>query len=561
MTMQRRKGKVLRILLISTLTATALFFAGRYFVYYQIKRTVESELASLSKQGIFVQYDNLEVDPWIGALEVYNLSVKVRKDSATNHGEHGLEAFLPFIQVQGVQLIPFIRNKTLVVRDIYSHKTSVTYTLQATLFETAKPGKRKVQLENIEIDRVDLPDIDIYLNDRSTGDTVAHILTDVTMQSLLLAKQVDSLTWRKGNVEISNLAMNYNRGNYGMSVKNIQIDITQRAIRLDSLFIKPTLERQAFMREKGKQTNFMETRIPRLEIRGIDWYTFPTPTLQMDRIDLSLLTSMYRDKRLPFMQRDDRPLPSHFLQRLPVRLKVDTVYLRDSFVAYEEMPEAGDSTGVVFFENLNATIMNLHNDRKLKVDGRMHASANFMGVGRLEANFTFPYDTMKQYRVAGTLRDMPLTRINRMLGAAAQAKVESGTMRDLKFNFRYNHLMSTGEVEMNYENLRVLTLRENKKNEQSVSVVKTILLNAFIIRKDMDEDVKDAKRKGEISFYRDTKKSVFNFWWKSILDGIKSAYKLDKLPLKANMEERKRKPKNRKLKETWSKIFDKDKDD
>jgi hypothetical protein len=35
-----------------------------------------------------------------------------------------------------------------------------------------------------------------------------------------------------------------------------------------------------------------------------------------------------------------------------------------------------------------------------------------------------------------------------------------------------------------------------------------------------------------VEFYRDTRRSIFNYWWKSVFSGIKSAYKLDKLPIK-----------------------------
>ena len=45
----------------------------------------------------------------------------------------------------------------------------------------------------------------------------------------------------------------------------------------------------------------------------------------------------------------------------------------------------------------------------------------------------------------------------------------------------------------------------------------------------MDGNVPEHKRTGVIDFHRDTSKSIFNYWWKSLLTGIKSAYNLDKL--------------------------------
>ena len=541
----------------------AAFITGRYILFYKIRNTIQHELGNLRQQGIHISYESLQVFPWDGKIEAHELTVRVRKDSVgTDSTDRGLVAYLPYITLEGFDLIPFLKEKTISLHKIHSYETYVTYPVNSTLFEHDSSRRRKIEVKNIAVRQVNFPDIDFYLTDQHTPDTIAHILTDVKMQDLFLAKQLDSLTWQKGEVDISNFAMNYKKENYGISFRRIVLGISNKSITMDSLRVKPLVNREAFMRLAGKQTTYMEATIPRLQIRSIDWYTFPTATLQIDHLDVRFLASMYRDKRLPFMQRSDRPLPSHLLHRIPIQLKIDTISISDSFVQYEEMPESGDSTGLVYFEKLNARITNAHNNKRLAVDTRMHASAKFMGAGDLDAHFTFPYDTSQIYRVAGTLKNMPLTRLNNMLGSAAKAKVESGVMRNLEFNFTYNDARSEGGVELNYENLKILTLRENKKNEQSVSRIKTLLLNAFIIRKNMDEDVKDDKRKGAIGFDRDTKRSVFNYWWKSVLSGIKSAYNLDKLPLNANNGDDKKikdKKKKRPLKDAWSKIFSRDK--
>jgi hypothetical protein len=548
------KGKILRVLVVVVLLGVIGFFTGRYILYVKIRNTIEHELGSLRKQGIHVTYDNLEVYPWDGKIEVHELTVKIRKDSLGRDSTgQGMNAYLPYITLEGFDLVPFLREKTISVHKIHSYETYLTYRINSTLFEHDKREKRKIEINNISVREVNFPRIDFYLTDEFLPDTVAHILTDVHMKDLFLAKQLDSLTWQKGQVDISGFAMNYTKENYGFSVSKINLGISDKSITIDSLRIKPLVDKREFMRTADRQCTYMEALIPSLKITSIDWYTFPTATLQMDRMDLSMRAIMYRDKRLPFLQRNDRALPSHLLHRLPIQIKVDTIKLKDSYVLYEEMPESGDSTGAVFFDNLNATIMNVHNNKKLKVDAKMHATAKFMGEGDLNAFFTFPYDTLQQYRANGTLKNFPLMTLNNILGSAAKTKIESGTMRNLEFKFAYNNYRSDGEVEMNYEDLKILSLRENRKNEQSVSRIKTLLLNTLILGKKIDEDAKDDTRKGTIEFSRDTKKSVFNFWWKSVLSGIKSAYNLDKLPIAAAGEKKHKKKKP--IKEVLSKIF------
>jgi hypothetical protein len=554
------KGKVIRVIVSLLLLGIVGFFAGRYILYVKIRNTIEHELASLKKQGIHVSYENLELYPWDGKIEVHELTVKVRKDSTQSDStDRGLDAYLPYVTIEGIDLLPFLKEKTLAVRKIHSFETYITYRMNSTLFEQDKSSRRKIEVRNIAVDKINFPRIDFYLTDEHSSDTVAHILSDVDMNDIFLAKQLDSLTWQKGVVDISNFAMNYKEENYGVSIRNVTLGISDKSVQIDSFRIKPLVGRNEFMQLAGKQSTYMELVIPYLKVNSVNWYTYPTATLQMDHLRLQLSASLYRDKRLPFLQRSDRPLPSHMLHRIPVQLKIDTVTLVDSFVRYEEMPESGDSTGMVFFDRLNASIVQLHNNRNMEVDTKMHATASFMGQGELDAHFTFPYDTLHPYRVAGTLKNFPMVSINNILGSAAKAKIESGIMQDLIFNFAYDNERSDGAVEMRYQDLKVLTLRENKKNEQSVSRLKTLLLNTFIIKKDLDEESKDDQRKGDIDFYRDTKKSVFNFWWKSILSGIKSAYNLDNLPLKAaSGENRKDRKKKRPLKDVFSRIFKKE---
>lgn len=514
------------ILLIAAVT-TALFYGGRYLLYIKIRNTIATELKSLEKQDVFVTYDHMQVHPWVGKIEFVQLMVKMRKDSAG----FGIIADIPYVLLKGIDLIPFIKNKTLSLHIIEAHQPRITYVKQSQLIETDSTARRNIEFRNIQVKRVDFPGLDIYVKDTVGNDTVTHMLADVTMNDLFLVKQNDSLTWEKGDVMIADFAIRMFRENYGISVKNVSFEVTGQSIHLDSLRIKPVLTRAEYMKSYGRQTTYMEGVVPYLDIEGIRWHTYPWPSLSIDKVSIQGFFKMFRDKRYPFLPEKKRILPAHFLQRINVRMDIDTIRLVDSYVSYEEYPEEGDSTGIVYFDNIHATILSMHNNPVLERDTYMKVYSKFMGAGELNAEFSFPRDTTKAYSVKGTLKDLPMNRLNNMLGSAAKAKIESGIMTNLKFHFTYNELKSTGEVELNYENLKILSLRENRKNQQAVSKIKTLLLNTFIIKRDMNEDMEDDRRTGTIDFYRDTDRSLFNFWWKSIFSGIKSAYKLDKLPI------------------------------
>jgi len=73
---------------------------------------------------------------------------------------------------------------------------------------------------------------------------------------------------------------------------------------------------------------------------------------------------------------------------------------------------------------------------------------------------------------------------------------------------------------INYEDLKFKGLKKEKSREKDD--LKTLLINT-IVRNDKDKDVPREKRTGTISFERDRKRQIFNFWWKSLLSGIKGS--------------------------------------
>jgi hypothetical protein len=314
------------------------------------------------------------------------------------------------------------------------------------------------------------------------------------------------------------------------------------------------------MEFRGKEHDYIDATIPEVNISGISWFVYPRPALMIDRITTIFYMNLYRDKRYPFREVKDKKLPSHLLQSLPFELMVDTILVKKSYVKYEEHPEEGDAPGNIFFDDLYATIHHLNNNPMLRQPITMTTMARFMGNGNLNAHFTFPFDTTAPYTVSGALENMPLALMNPMLIPAAKAKIERGRMKKLSFDFSYTPEGSSGEVMLNYDDLKILTLRETGKDEEKVSHLKTLLLNTFIIKKNMNEDMEADERTGKIDFARDPLRSVFNLWWKSILSGVKSAYNLDNLPLTGNAKKEKEESdeeskKKKGIKGIFSRIF------
>ena len=95
--------------------------------------------------------------------------------------------------------------------------------------------------------------------------------------------------------------------------------------------------------------------------------------------------------------------------------------------------------------------------------------------------------------------------------------VKSGNLDTLTFEFKYDKHGSLGKVEFAYTGLRMTAYKP--KNPDKVALLKTIALNQVL----KINDVKKASLIGRINFPRNPSKSIFSYWWKSLLNGLKAA--------------------------------------
>jgi hypothetical protein len=209
-----------------------------------------------------------------------------------------------------------------------------------------------------------------------------------------------------------------------------------------------------------------------------------------------------------------------------------------------------------FFDNLEGMLIGVDNINP-RESGKtlLHAKSNIMGQGSIELVCVMPWKKNANYSAHGVVRNLSMTKFNDALEPIANIKVESGRLNDLSFNFYFNNLRSDGEIRMEYKDLKLVSLRDDKEIEEiirknkwskkdrddyKVNPFKSFLLNTFIIKRNLDEDDPEEIKTGTVLFYRNTSKSIFNYLWKSVFSGIKNAYNLDKLQAKVQLKKEKK---------------------
>lgn len=497
----------LKIFLSLVVVALAGCYGLRCVVFAKLENKLPQILQELEQRNITAKVNSIQTSWYDNRITLKGISLSNAEPSSLPLSIS--DASISSITFTGVQLLPLLVSDNIKLDSILIEKVKLTK------YNTTKTGKnatskRKFELSYIRIDSLEVTQLDssdrILSNTRLSFETRnlhgTLPLTDVYAEVLV----------------VSGLQTKLPGSNYLVKFDEARLE-NMNHFEIDSLKIIPTYPKAEFARRVGYETDRIDCEVPFVEIEGINYKSLlHENTLAIHQVSLSFLISVYRDKRMKDLK-VFKPLPDSLLRKLPFTVLIDSIRVDDSQIIYEEVAESADQSGKVHFRKLNAMVYDISNRAEKAMNLRAHAQ--FMNDGEISIRGNFS-NTDKPHYLEGSLRNFRLPRINQMLMPATGITIESGKLDLMKFAFWYNNRHSDGELILNYRDLKLLSLRENKEDKTVPNVVKTLLINAFI-ENDLDKNDPRPKREGEIHFVRDQHKFIFNFWWKSLLSGIKSA--------------------------------------
>ncbi|HYG04134.1 MAG TPA: hypothetical protein VD927_16925 [Chryseosolibacter sp.] len=526
------KGNIrLLITLFVILAALAVgWIAGRSLFVTVLHSKVEEQLYALRDEGYIVEYDSIRVDWDENVIEVFKLSVKRDIDTALCASGQFLSAH--YIRAEGFDVpnLLFRRILQFSLLRLDSPKLSIydNFFLKDTV-------ARERSTFAINIEQLSLPDLVIERASIENCSYIARYNANISMSEFALAfSDAEPTVFRFKEMQSDSIRIVRPDDFYTFKIQRIYAHRDSNIFRLDTLTIHPHFGKIEFGRKVGFQTDRFEGMIPYVNMYGLRINTGDTTFLIARKITTQLFLKAFRDKRIP-MKDVYKPLPIEQLNSLFFGLKVDSIVLNKSLVVYEEFAEDADSSGHVKFDNLFALIRNVDNTNGKKGQTYLSAESTFMGQGNVQLHATFPHDPRVKHKVTGKITNINLSTLNKMLEPVAGVRVEHGHLNKLTFAFSANNEHAGGEIELFYDNLKLITFKDKddgKKgnhNEKRKDGFKTFIVNTFIVKKDMDHKTPKEKRRGTIGNDRVLEKYIFNYWWKSVASGLKSAYNVDKL--------------------------------
>jgi hypothetical protein len=308
---------------------------------------------------------------------------------------------------------------------------------------------------------------------------------------------------------------------------NLNYDKNSKILSVDSFTFRPAAGRDSFMAGQKFQTDFITLNTGAVDVGpfDIDKYLTDTVVNAGTVIVHNANLTNFRDKRMPARDKIIKPLPVNLLKKIPVRLSLDTLILRNTNIEYAELNEKTNQTGTVTINRMTAKAFPVNNYDQHEGDSlHLEAQAWLMdSVGillKLRESYT---DSLAGFLMSVTMRPADIRILNPILIPLASVKLESGYLDTLSMRVVGREYLSLGEMQMFYHDLKIRLLTNGtEKKKAFLKGLITFIANTFIIKKN------NSSRTGVIFFERIRNKSAMNYLVKIALSGVASSVGIKK---------------------------------
>lgn len=473
-----------------------------------------------------LSFEDLQLSLWGRNLQIEKATL-IPTDSAST----APKAYVGFLDVEGIRILSYLMGGPISIKKIQLIEPELTMAengrdyiseLKSLQDSTGNKGLPAIEVDHFTLENgtyklISSDQSHTRGNLNQINITVFNVHLDSTTQSRFPYFEYDDV-----DTNIEGIAYQLDNELYTLEAGRVGFSTRDSLIFIDSLRLSPRLPKYEFSKKVGHEIDRIDLNIPRVELQKIDFRKVAERQLEAKKILIREANlEVFHDKKMPAGVRKDRNFPHILLKELDYPVTIDTIAIHRSEISYaEHLPGVRDA-GKVTFSDLSATFYQVTND-SLKIR-RGHTTpldiqTSVMGAAPLNVEVSLPMQSDGAHRVQGKLDSMQIDKLNPVLEPLGLVRADKGTIHSLVFDMNLGSAKSTGWVRMEYSNLKISVLDKENIREGGSQQLKSFLINTLKINSKNNEA---PLRKGEVSFERIPKKSIFNYWWKSLSSGIK----------------------------------------
>jgi len=295
------------------------------------------------------------------------------------------------------------------------------------------------------------------------------------------------------------------------SIKNIQII--------------PNLSKEKYQKKVGFQSDYFSGKVDSVFIVQPNirqWFNNEELIGKYMSIN-GLNVDIYRDKRMPFDETRRPKVLQDLIKSSKLPFQLDSFKLTNSSVTYSEQADLNNEAGQISFSDIRATLKpftNMKNSSGKVPDFKIEGMATIMDSAIVKASINYQMNHPDNlFNVSGSVSPFNMRILNPVLEPLASVSLRSGNVERFQFTFSADNEKADGFLLFGYDDLKIAILEKKNGNVKEAKFT-SFLANSLMLKSKNPRG--GELLPDEISFQRDQKRSVLNYWWKSIFSGVRN---------------------------------------
>jgi hypothetical protein len=442
--------------------------------------------------------------------------------SIDSKNKSGINAKVQSIKFKGVNLIKFLFNKDVDIKEVVVSGGDIRGKLS---FDKVK---QIISSLNINADKIIFDRMDLSI--RNAANKESWLMKDgaISFYNFELLKK-DTLLFRElgpFDLKATQLIRISPDSFYTFKIDKIICSVNKNSLQADKFSVVPNYKDYDFTSRHEFQTDCVTAEFSHITFSDFslsDYFksnALVSPLVEINSMEINV----FRDRRKKF-QHKKKPMLQDILYDYPGKIKIDTVHLRNGDVTYREHGENSKEAGTIRFKKINTSIYHIINDTAYKIKNafvELKSEAQLMGAAKVIFNLKVKlFDSTNTFLLSGGLSRMDVQQLNPLLERNVFIHAESGNIDTMYFNFTGDNYKSSGNLTLLYD---ILFVKPEAQHAVVPASLMQLLVSSITSRSILDANPMPGEkmREGVVDFKRDPERFVFNYYFKSVLSGIKS---------------------------------------
>ena len=328
------------------------------------------------------------------------------------------------------------------------------------------------------------------------------------------AKGFDWRPWLT-RITISHAAIQYSAKNITADAGNLSW--TGNTLRIADFHVLPKATREEAFKKARWQNDYITLKgnmvtLSGLRLPGDQKHISPEiGKITLDRVSVEAS----RDKHIPFRHGIEKLMPGKLISKLPLSIRVDTVFLVNDDVLYNELSVATDRWSSIPITGINGYLRHLRSRDNGKDTLTVDAYGRLFDGHIRRFSYAESYgDSLSAFTAKSAFSSLDLTRLSVVSIPAAAVSI-AGHVDTIWSVWKGNRYAAYGTMNLYYDQLRVKVLNKKDSTHRGfVPALETWAARLILPGRN--------KKTSVIFFERDREKFVFNYWVKTEGSGILS---------------------------------------